>query len=96
MDEGGKYIVFKRSDWEYHKSLPGCMPESMAIMDAHVIREQDMFAPAVLATYASAVQTAIEVIEEAGAAVPGYLFSVRDHFFMAANSSSQLSRKLPD
>lgn len=96
-----KYVVFKEEDWEkylveFERSAPVSMSLPKQVKDAHVIREQDVFAPGVLATYAGAVQTAIEVIEDQGAEVPHHLFEARDHFFMAANSSAMRPRKLPD
>lgn len=96
-----KYIVFKREEWDelVRKDLRFAQwgtVERLSIEDAHVIREQDLFAPGVLATYAGAVQTAIEVIEDAGVTVPTHMFHVRDHFFMASNNSAMRPRKIPD
>lgn len=96
-----KYVVFKEDEWdaykaEFERSAPVNLRLPNPVRDAHVIREQDVFAPGVLATYAGAVQTAIEVIEQQGAEVPHYLFEARDHFFMASNSSAMRPRKLPD
>jgi hypothetical protein len=54
-----KYIVFKRSEWEAHKSQTGCMPETMAVTDAVVIRTQDVFAGPALHTYANMIQIAL-------------------------------------
>lgn len=106
-----KYVVFKREELfqMLGQFLPtgnvDCAPvadrmikavNEIALGDAHVIRERDVFAPGVLATYASAVQTAIEVISETGVEVPAHMFQLRDHFFMASNSSAMRPRHLPD
>lgn len=99
--EDKKYVVFKKDEWDafltqFMRSAPVGLYTPQPVGDAHVIREQDAFAPGVLFTYGAAVQTAIEVIEDAGNEVPTHMFHVRDHFFMAANSSAMRPRKMPD
>lgn len=95
----GKYVVFKRSDWELHKSQPGCMPESLAVEDAVVIRCQDVFAPPALDAYANAISVALE-LDAACTTEPNpratQLRAIADYFHEQAVLSWDTDRKLPD
>lgn len=70
--------------------------DAARIEDAMVIRQQDVFAPGVLHTYASAVQSAIEVIGHMTDDRATDLEELRDRFFEAAEASVAMHRKIPD
>lgn len=97
-----KYIVFKRDEftnWLYTVNPgPGIDP----VMDAVVIRRQDVFAPPALDTYANGIQIAIEAMLGVGtdnpSPIPGVhrLQDIADYFHRQAAASWQSVRKLPD
>lgn len=94
-----KYVVIKWEEWDKFLRLHGGaggleLPEMLT--DAHVIREQDIFAYPVFNTYASVVQTVIETLGMTEQAVPEYLYEARDHFFAAAEMAHAAQVKFPD
>lgn len=100
-----KYIVFKREDFlrVMQEITPG--PHTIravadeALVDAVVIRRQDVFAPPALDSYANSIITAIGIVEETiGGAngLTGRLQGVADYFHNQAVASYHTNRKLPD
>jgi hypothetical protein len=106
----GKYFVIKRDKVEHlhhpeyqkdGRTLTGdevlATLEEYDVPDAHVFREQDIFAGPVLHTYVGAIQTAIEVMELQGVKVPSYFYELRERFAQAADrADSHHIKKLPD
>ena len=100
-----KYVVFKREDWEAHLDQPGCMPESLEVDDAVVIRRQDVFAPPALDAYANLITAAIQISQDAAGFIPGVdeeleatkrMREIADYFHEQAQISYDTFRKLPD
>lgn len=92
-----KYVVFKKEEFDNYFQDTRVHYGLVPLKDAHVIREQDIFAAPVLSTYASSVQTAIEILQHAGQVPPDYLYKARDHFFEAARSAEANTTKgFPD
>ena len=103
MVQDDKYVVFKADEfdhWWMHKVRPrleGVIdqpPEQL--VDAVVIRTQDVFAAGGLSAYANQIETVIEV-----GGVPQddvlRLEEIRDYFFDRAREAEQSpDRKLPD
>lgn len=106
MDRPNKYVTFKAEEfWEAvgkareQWGVPddAVMLQADPLLDAHVIREQDIFAATVLFTYASSVQTAIEILQHSGQVPPDYLYQARDHFFDAAQAAeATITKGFPD
>ena len=106
MDE--KYIVLKTEDFEEYRRLeaqntgvnvkPGWLTQKR-IMDAVVIRKQDLFAAAALHTYASSISIAISIIEQRdpeGWHLVNRLRDIADYFHEAAVEAEETGHKVPD
>lgn len=98
MDD--KYVVIKRTDWDELRRTSGSLFLPDALDDAVVIRTRDIFAGPVLATYAGACQTAIEVIHGTDAQLSSLWVSdlekVRDYFYeRAREAEAQHQKRFP-
>lgn len=97
--EDEKYVVFKKSEldkWLADVGRDWMMPQR--VMDAVVIRRQDMFAAPALEAYSNAMMCAVEALREA---VPfddrwERLRDIADYFHQQAEVSYMQARKLPD
>lgn len=97
--EEGKYITFKRDEFEKWLAPQEPVPSlPQAVMDAVVIRRQDVFSPPAFDAYANAIQVVIEILTQ-GTESSGKTADLRqtaDYFSEQAAKAWQERRKLPD
>lgn len=101
-----KYVTFKRDQFsEWARTQDDRINDvfDLILEDAVVIRKKDTFAPSALYSYATAVQSAIELLE--GSQVAGIvvdpsavdrLRDLADYFAGEADHARQLQGRIPD
>ena len=99
----GKYIVFKREDWDnMPQQIRGVYENHLnemarkAVPDAVVIRRQDAFASAALHTYANSIGVAAKCIGMLSPDVSKRLMGIADYFHEQAIEADDTDTKLPD
>lgn len=92
-----KYVVFKRGEFdEWFDTIVETRSDSSPaeVPDAVVLRQQDVFCPAALDTYATSIMVAVSL------ATPGdttrSLQKLADFFHSKAEESWHMNRKIPD
>lgn len=114
MAVDSKYVVFKREDWVSFCAGMGedgvhCGGQAgiyitdladRAVQDANVFRDQDVFTPTVLYSYASALRNAAEVLSTHGREDSALVISLNeqaDAWMNAAERAEKApTRKFPD
>jgi hypothetical protein len=110
--ENDKYVVFKSEDWSAFEGAFDATTQNreprltpmlpMPLMDAVVIRKQDVFAAPGLYGYAASIQTAIEVAQRLDPSSlteeeQWRLEALRDFFFEQGHEAAEHSpKKIPD
>lgn len=98
MSHDDKYVVFKKAEFDewYNRVLKDSVPGvPMALDDAVVIRQQDVFAPPALDVYANGIEVALSLTATGGETTTR-LRETADYFHTRAAESWHMKRKLPD
>lgn len=103
--QDSKYIVWKLEEMQKFLSTVNSAGLPMPVLDAVVIRRQDVFAPPALDAYSNAIQCVIEALGQVGQhpdlqeevwGLMNRLQGIADYFHAQATLAYESDRKLPD
>jgi hypothetical protein len=96
IEEGPKYVVFKREDWPWPNTGEHVSPQPLD--DAVVIRLKDPFAATALFTYCNTIMSSLELLEDF-ISEEDYqrMLNIADYFHQQAMASEKIKgKRLPD
>jgi len=96
MESVGKYVVYKREDFDQHinRGIPPMTAQMYEVPDAVVIRRQDIFASPALAGYAASIAIAAKLTNNEEDRKR--LLQLADFFEEQARLAADEGYKIPD